>query len=614
MVIGSLTGAKDEGSVDSLKGAAAQADLTYMPRSRWQRGALAGAFAGLAFAVLETTGRYLPTVAGTDLSPDAALPILALAAYVVAGVLLGLAHPWLGMGAPLLLVAAAGEVEPTVVALALAAVGCVVAAYRLPRVAGAAAALALAGACLLPRAESVRTGTPERPDVVLVVLDTVGARATSLHGADLPTTPVLERLAREGVWFQSAVATAPWTVPSHASLLTGEHPRTLGCHHENPELPEGVPTTAEVLADAGYRTGAFLANPWVGRFNGLTRGFQHSESLWELQRKSQAFTWVRLVGLLGGEGEPAKGGSLLIRHTLDWLDRAGDTPSFVLVNLLEAHSPFHFVPEAERFGVEDPVGVGERTHQAQMLGPDVVDYPRPGEVEQARRLHAAGIRFVDSLVGDLVDGLAERGRLDRTLLVVTSDHGEAFGEHGFHGHMVGLHAETLHVPLVLRHPLLGAGRVIEDVVSLRAVHPTIVAFATGKATPGSLLAEPEAAVAVSEQRRPLQVLSDWTSEGERDPAGLSHIDGRALRVRRGDLVLLRETPAAGGEPSFSFYDLATDPTEAHDLWPDPRATELLPLLEAHDAKAVAGAGDTAPGSELPLDLRAQLEALGYLGG
>jgi arylsulfatase A-like enzyme len=409
------------------------------------------------------------------------------------------------------------------------------------------------------------------------------------------------------------VATAPWTVPSHASLLTGEHPRTLGCHHEHPSLPDGVPTTAELLADAGYRTGAFLANPWVGRFNGLTRGFQHTESLWELQRRSQAFTWVRLVASLGGEGEPAKGGSLLVRHTLDWLDRAGDTPSFVLVNLLEAHSPFHYVPEAERFGVADPVGVGERTHRVQMLGPDALDYPRPGEVEQARRLHAAGIRFVDSLVGDLVAGLEERGRLDRTLLVVTSDHGEAFGEHGFHGHMVGLHAQTLHVPLVMRHPSLEAGRVVEEVVSLRSVHPTLVGFATGTASPGSLLAESES-VAWSEQRRPLQVLNDWTSEGERDASGLSHIDGRALRVRRGDLVLLRETPAAGGEPRFSFYDLAQDPTEAHDLWPDPRAQGLLPLLEAHAAKAVAGAADAAPSSDLPVDLRAQLEALGYLGG
>jgi hypothetical protein len=85
-------------------------------------------------------------------------------------------------------------------------------------------------------------------------------------------------------------------------------------------------------------------------------------------------------------------------------------------------------------------------------------------------------------------------------------------------------------------------------------------------------------------------------------------------VRRGDLVLLRETPAAGGEPRFSFYDLAQDPTEAHDLWPDPRAQELLPLLEAHAAKAVAGAEDADPSGDLPVDLRAQLEALGYLGG
>jgi arylsulfatase A-like enzyme len=165
----------------------------------------------------------------------------------------------------------------------------------------------------------------------------------------------------------------------------------------------------------------------------------------------------------------------------------------------------------------------------------------------------------------------------------------------------------------MRHPSLEAGRVVEEVVSLRAVHPTLVGFATGKAMPGSLLGDPES-VAWSEQRRPLQVLSDWTSEGEGDASRLSQIDGRALRVRRGDLVLLRRTPAAGGEARFSFYDLAEDPTEAHDLWPDPRALELLPLLEAHAAKAVAGAQDSAPSSEIPVDLRAQLEALGCLGG
>ena len=194
----------------------------------------------------------VPAVAGTDLSPDAALPLLAVLAYVGAGALLGLLHPLLGMGAPVLLLALAGEHEPLAVALALTAVGTAFAGLRHPRIAGATAAVALAGGWILPRSEPPHAGTPGRPDVVLVVLDTVGAGSTSLHGADLPTTPVLESLAREGIWFRRAVATAPWTVPSHASLLTGEHPRTLGCHHEHPALSEGGSVYARIPSSDSF--------------------------------------------------------------------------------------------------------------------------------------------------------------------------------------------------------------------------------------------------------------------------------------------------------------------------------------------------------------------------
>ncbi|MEN8185132.1 MAG: sulfatase, partial [Myxococcota bacterium] len=474
------------------------------------------------------------------------------------------------------------------------------------------------GAGLLPRSDPPSPGRAERPDIVLVVLDTVGALYTSLHGAELPTTPVLERLAREGVWFENAVAPAPWTVPSHASLLTGELPRVAGAHHEHPALPEGAATTAEILGAAGYRSAAFVANPWVGRFNGLTRGFEHSESVWEIERQWRAFTAVRLLSGLS-EGPPGKGGALLVRRSLAWLDRSGEAPSFVLLNLMEAHSPFHEVPGAARFGVDEPEQVGERTHLAQLRGPEGLAYPRAGEVEDARRLYAAGIRYVDGLVGELLDGLRERGRLRHTVVVVTADHGEAFGAHGFHGHMVGLHAQTLHVPLLLRHPSLPAGRAVGGVVSLADVHPTLVEIGTGRPTPRSLLARlgdaDTPSAVVSEQRRPLQVLADFRRSdptrahpaSERD---LSALDQRALRVRLGDRVLLRETPVRGGEPRFSFFDLAVDPTEAHDLWPDPRAHELLPLLEAYDARPVAGSGIP----ELSIDLRAQLEALGYLGG
>jgi arylsulfatase A-like enzyme len=573
------------------------------------RAAAAGALAGIALASLETLAFYLPAASGTDLLPEAGLPLLAALGGAAAGGLAGALHPAAGVLLPACLVAVATDPLPAAALLALGAGALGLAGARFPRAALAGILGLLLGAASLPRAEAARPGRSARPDILLVVLDTVGAAHTSLHGGPLPTTPVLERLAREGAWFRRAVATAPWTVPSHASLFTGEQPRTVGCHHEHPSLPEGVPTTAEILARAGYRTGAFVANPWVGPATGLVRGFDHTEATWELLRLWRSLSAVRALERLR-RGEPGKGGALAVRRSLAWLGRAGEVPSFAFVNLLEAHSPFHRVPHAARFGVADPARVGERTHRAQLEGPDALGYPEPGELDAARRLHAAGVRHVDGLVGELLAGLEAGGRLERTFVIVTSDHGEAFGEHGFHGHLVGLYEETLHVPLVLRHPAtVPAGTVVEPVVSLRAVHPTLVEVATGARHEGSLLdyvrGEGLAEVALSEQRRPLQLLADFRRGGARDLAAL---DRRALRVRAGDLVLLRERPAAGGAPHHAFFDLAADPLERRNLWPDPRALPLLALLDAHDALPVAGGADP----ELSVDLRARLEALGYL--
>jgi arylsulfatase A-like enzyme len=453
---------------------------------------------------------------------------------------------------------------------------------------------------------------PSRPDILLIVLDTVGARHTSLHGYALDTTPVLKELAREGAWFRNAIATASWTIPSHASLFTGEPPRTAGCHHEQPELVDGLPTTAELLGQAGYRTGAFVANPWVGKFNGLTRGFDHQEHLWEIAGTAHSFGVLRLLLGLRSPQEPTKGGATLIKRLLSWLDEGNGLPSFAFLNLMEAHSPYQEVPDAGRYGVDDPETVGKRIQQAQMHGPDLIDYPRPGEVEAGKRLYAAAIRHADELVGRLIDELKRRGRLDRTAVLVTSDHGDAFGEHGFHGHMVGLYEETLHVPLILLYPpAVPAARIVDRVVSLAQVHATLAELAQGSAVAGSLLevlrGPGAAGTAVSEQRRPLQVLTDFRRGGERD---LSHLDTRALRVRMGDLVLLRETSTISGEVSHSLFDLATDAQETRNLLPDRRAAGLRAALEAHGAKPAATTGEFS----VPTGLREHLQALGYLSG
>jgi arylsulfatase A-like enzyme len=580
--------------------------------TRRRAGIAGGALAGLALAALETGVRYLPALADDGGAFELAIPLAAAVVYALAGGAAGALRWWCGVLAPALVWMAAPARDLLGAELAIAAGGLGWLSARHPRrslVLGGVAALTLLA--LLPRPADEPTAAasaPPRPDVLLVVLDTVGARFTSLHGYELDTTPTLVRMAAEGVWFRNAVAAAPWTVPSHASFFTGEHPRVVGGHHEHPALRDEPSTTAEILAAAGYRTGAFVANPWVGRFNGLTRGFEHQEALWKILRPVRAFAAFRLAAnwLAARAG---KGAALLTERALAWWDRAGDRPSFVFLNLMEAHSPFHQVPAAGRYGVQNARTVGERAHLAQMQGPASIDYPRPGEVEASQRLHAAGIRYLDETLGQLVDALRERGRLDRTVIVLTSDHGEGFGEHGFYGHMLGLYEETLHVPLVIRYPpAIEPGTVVDEPVSLRRLHDTLLALSGVAESGRSLLAaegERGDSYVISEQTRPLQVLRDYRRHS---PGDLSYLNDRALRIRRGSLVLQRKTPADGGVARWFFFDLSSDPGETRSLWPDPRAAALRAALEAHDARPLSAGGEL----RLPVDLREQLLALGYV--
>ena len=552
------------------------------------RGARIGLLSGAVLTGLELLLRYLPQLHGTDIAFSPALPLLAALLLMLPAALAGLLHPRAGPVVLVLLAAAGSRLDPAAVLLAVLAGVLGTVADRRPgaSLGGLAAALL---ALLLIRPPAPVQGTPARPDVIVVVMDTVSAAATSLHGASLDTTPHLRALAREGVHYAHALSAAPWTVPAHAAMFTGQLPRQVGCHHEHPQLSAAPQTTAEALAAAGYRTGAFVANPWVGEFNGLTRGFAHQEHHWQRSAAARSFSVLGLLPTSSG-----KGGASTVRAALRWLQAGGDQPSFAFLNLLEAHTPFHQIPDPGRFGAVDPQTVGERLHLVQMHGPQSLpDFPRVGEVAQARRLYAAGIASADALLGELVAGLGSR--LDDTVLIVTSDHGEAFGEHGFYGHMVGLHEQTLHVPLVIRYPaIVPAGEVVEDGVSLTGLHATVLSLA-GLAAEGALPLHTTGTSrpVFSEQMRPVQVLADFQrGPVPASPAQLAALDVRAVRVALGESTALRE-----GQ-------------QWHFTGPEGDRAALREIIEAYESTLRAAPSEAAP--ELSGDLREQLQALGYL--
>jgi phosphoglycerol transferase MdoB-like AlkP superfamily enzyme len=269
---------------------------------------------------------------------------------------------------------------------------------------------------------------PDAPNVILLILDTVGARHLSLHGYHRETSPHLARVASEGVSFENAIAPSSWTLPSHASLFTGVPAYELTTRF-GIGLDDSRPTLAERFSERGYRTAGFTANiTYTGQSTGLSRGFQFYRG--EVRTpgtvaRQASFVRTRLFRRLRDGGPRAllrtlpdftmdwetprvmKDAGMIVREFLGWQPSATDRPFFAFLNFYDAHFPYRPPREyATRFAGE----------------PQAVDR------------YDGGVAYMDAQLGMLVEQLRQRQLLDRTIFVIAADHGEAFGEHGLTGH------------------------------------------------------------------------------------------------------------------------------------------------------------------------------------
>jgi arylsulfatase A-like enzyme len=326
---------------------------------------------------------------------------------------------------------------------------------------------------------------PRAPNLLLLVLDTVRAQSLGLYGHDRPTTPNLDRLGASSVVFERAVAAAPWTLPSHASLFTGRMPHELGLHHGRP-LGTGIPTLAEALVARGYRTAGFVGNNiYCGRGYGLARGFQHYEdypvspqelllasSLARTVANERAVRWLsRYYGIIG-----RKTVDDVNREFLRWLDRTPGRPYFAFLNYSDAHEPYQ-PPERFLTRFADGRPRDEQLwHSVRQAGRFDLYQAPPADHAANLAAYEAAIAWLDERVAGLLDELDRRGGLDETLVVITSDHGEEFGEHGRFGHGSSLYRLALHVPLMLRYPGRLSNHREAYPVSLRDLGATMLAL------------------------------------------------------------------------------------------------------------------------------------------
>jgi arylsulfatase A-like enzyme len=433
--------------------------------------------------------------------------------------------------------------------------------------------LALWGAWTLPQTRERRAlavvpvAAPGATNVLLIILDTVRAANLSLYGYERATSPNLDAWAQGGVVFDHAIAPSPWTLPTHASLFTGHYNFTTRTGIFS-ALDGRHPTLAEVLAGRGYATAGFTANlGYTTRASGLHRGFARYEdfpvtpgrfvvSSWVARQASRRLSWIRGYP----EWQVPKTAEHITDQFEDWLDSRGDRPFFVFLNYYDAHSPYRGASGfREMFGPAAVAGFApDRPYTTAELQPWINAYD-------------GSIAYIDDQLGRVFATLHARGLRDNTLVIITSDHGEMFGEHGQVEHTSGLYYPVLHVPLAMALPgVLPAGIRVAETVTLRDLPATVLSaieLADDAPIPGRSLL-------------PLVAGAD----GATGSAVLSEFDHYVWApswtpIARGDMKSLVEGPLhyiRNGDGVEELYDARQDPAATRDL---SATTEQAPTLQ-----------------------------------
>lgn len=433
--------------------------------------------------------------------------------------------------------------------------------------------------------------TNPRPDVVLISLDTVRADRLSVYGYQRETTPALQRLASDAAVFENAIAPAPWTLPSHVSLFTGQLPDRHGVTRTDRRPADDAPLIATELRASGYRTLAFTGGGYMDSEFGLARGFERWYAADPGAERARAIP----------EAIPAR------EQVLDAITDIDSRPLFLFLHTYAAHN-YMALPQDLR-----AVGAPPHRVEALLQGTNQVALRRRlAELHDSKRealgsdisyVYDATLRQADRFVGDVVSALRAANRIERTILIVTSDHGEELLDHGDFGHGASLYEELVRVPLIVRGPGIVPGR-RTDVVSIADLAPTL----RSRLELGPALAPVDG--------RDLSMLLAGRPLAPAPALARADLSGRvtihALRGRREKLIV---SAAEDRSPIRLLFDLEIDPLEQHDVSSErPQRTEFLHEALLNHVAQVTAARARAPQVDTPATIAAELEQLGYTAG
>lgn len=439
----------------------------------------------------------------------------------------------------------------------------------------------------------------DRPNIILISLDTLRADHVGCYGYHRDTTPNIDRLAAEGVVFKNAFSTSAWTAPAHMSMLTGLWPMDHGLvRHPNPGvLSEDIPLLSEILWEAGYMTLGFHGGAYLSPHWGFGRGFHvyqtHGQNL-----------------------------EHNLPYAIRWINKLKRRRMFMFFHAFNCHVPYNPPKDCDLFlnGNRSSYDVANMTYLYEK------DVPGPSSTEDIEKVIAkydGGIRYADHLVGVLVLELKRLGIYDDTVIIITADHGDEFWEHGYFGHGKALYEETIRVPIIVAGKWLETnGQSISEDVSLVDIVPTVLGLAGvagGESFPGVSMLRIRNDPTITKGRELLGSAGyqeEYCEEKVRVPGCSIPRPLLAHYIRRDGWKMLWKVPHGGScAEQTELYDTNQDPLERNNL-ATAAASRCKAFYDGLYARGWMGlAGRMSSPSETIDDneeLKGQLKALGYM--
>lgn len=483
----------------------------------------------------------------------------------------------------------------------------------------------------------------DRPNIVLIVLDTLRADHVGCYSYHRDTTPNIDRFSRESTLFSHAYAPSYWTLPSHASLFTGLYPSEHGTSHRTMYLDESHRTLAQELKDIGYSTLSISSNLFIRPEFGMTRGFDVAEnpkdlpyySTTDLRKifKDNKGKNIFIPFLKELRNSNHKGGDILNflysiykrnrpSRKSEWCGRANqlfqrlkahsarieNQPFFLFMNFMECHYAYspkeefakRFIPDFSK----EHLAIGAEHPWSRVANP-----PDRSIVDTLNSLYDAELAYADKYLGMIMKDLETKGLLNETMVIITSDHGELFGEKDLFGHPPSMHNKLLHVPLIVRFPkYFPEGKTVDRRVSIAGIYNCLqsilgVKFANDSHIPSIL---PGSFEGSNEEEPVFAETLGFQANLEKYGLDQADFDKEIQALHLADMKIIHH------EGTFTVYDLKEDPMEerALDLDAD-RTEELRSAFEQFRERLNVLSSKRKP-KEMDKDIKANLEALGYL--